>query len=818
MAQEEHPGTALAPERLRAACDPASLGFETTATLEPLADYIGQERALEAISLSARMRHMRFNLFVHGPEGTGRHSAALQILQSEAAQRPAPQDWVYVHNFDEADKPRALCLPRGTGPRLREAMERLVDDLASAIPALFDSDDYQSRRASIEEDFNARRDRAFHDLSEAARDRGVAILRTPMGFALAPMKEGEVLKGEAIARLPEAERDQIQQHLAETEKELAEFLSALPRLDKEHRDVVTRLNAELAEHAVAVAMADVETAFAEVAVLREYFKTVRADIIANAALFLKAGARSEDGPFPVATERMHDDLRFHRYGVNVMVSNPAGDGVGAPVVVETLPTLANLTGRIEYLPTMGTLVTDFTQIRPGALHRANGGYLMVDARRILMEPFAWDALKRCLQTQAVHVITAAERMGLIATNTLEPDPIPLDLRVVMVGDRMLHMLLEELDPDFGELFRVAAEFGDDMARTPESVGLFARMVAKVVAEGNLRLVTADGVAALVDAATRAAEDQEKLSLRISALWDILREADHLAGQAGAKAVDAGHIEAAQRAAERRADRPRERIQEMIARGTILISTRGSVVGQVNGLTVAELGAVRFGWPARITARVRVGAGQVVDIEREAKMGGPIHSKAVLILSSFLVTRYAPETPLSLWASLVLEQNYGGVEGDSASVAELCALLSALAEVPLSQSYAVTGSINQMGEVQPVGGINEKIEGFFDSCRAQGLTGRQGVLIPARNVANLMLRKDVVAAVAEGQFHIHAISHVDDALEILTGLPAGRRGLNGEFPDGTVNGNVEVRLLDFAEARRDFGRQDIMVSTSRSDED
>lgn len=817
MGSDDHAGTVLSAAQLRAVCDPALFDFETTETLEPMADFIGQDRAMEAIGLAARMRHRRFNLFVHGPEGTGRHSAVLRILQQEAAARPAPQDWVYVHNFDNPDKPRAICLPRGVGPRLRDAMRELVDDLANDIPALFDSEEYQSRRAAIEEEFSGRRDTAFKALGEAARDRDVAILRTPMGFALAPMKEGEVLKSEAIARLPEDERVEIQKHLADTEQELEEFLSALPRLEKEHRAEVTRLNAELAEAAVATAMKEATAAFGKIAVLVPYFEAVRTDIIANAELFLKAGARGEDGPFPVATARVHDDLRFHRYGVNVMVSVADDTGQGAPVVVETLPTLANLTGRIEYLPTMGTLVTDFTQIRPGALHRANGGYLLLDARRVLSEPFAWDALKRCLETEAVHVITAAERMGLIATTTLEPDPIPLDVRVVLVGDRLLHLLLEDLDPDFSELFRVAAEFGDDMTRDPETLRLLARMLAKIVRDEKLRHVTRDGVAAMVDAATRMAEDQTKLSLRMSALWDILREADHLAGQAGAATITADHVEAAQRAAERRADLPRERMQDMIGRGTILISTRGSVVGQVNGLTVAQLGRARFGWPVRITARVRVGAGQVIDIEREVKLGGPIHSKAVLILSSFLSTRYAPEEPLSLWASLVFEQTYGGIEGDSASVAELCALLSALAEVPLSQSFAVTGSINQMGEVQPVGGINEKIEGFFDSCRAQGLTGRQGVLIPRRNADNLMLRPDVVAAVAAGQFQIHAISHVDQAMEILTGLPAGVRGMNDEFPGGTVNGNVEVRLLDFAEARRGFAQPEITVTTTGAED-
>lgn len=811
-------GTAVPAAMLRAGCNPADLDFESTATLEPLEGLVGQDRAIEAIRLAATMRHRRFNLFVHGPEGTGRHSTSLKILTDEAAARPAPSDWVYVQNFANADKPRAISLPRGQALPLRAALAKLVEDLANDIPALFVSEDYQNRRMAIEQDFSSRHDTTLSQLREAAQARGVAILRTPMGFSLAPMHEGEVLKPDTIAELPESERAEIERRLEETQTELEEFLLSLPELEREHRQAVSRLNSEMAAVAVNAGLGKAIAPFTGIESLKDYFEAVRTDMIANADLFLTVGRGGDDGPFPAAKARVQDDPRFHRYMINVIVGATDGAAGGAPVVEETLPTLANLTGRIDYIATQGALVTDFTLIKPGALHRANGGFLILDARRVLSEPFAWDALKRCLETRAIHIITAADRLGLIATTTLEPEPIPLDVRVVLIGDRMLHLMLSELDPDFGEFFHVAAEFGDDMARTPDSTRLFARLTATVARREGLRPVTRDGVAALIDAATRAAEDQEKVSLRLNAVWDILREADHLAGQQKAEAIGADHIEAADRAAEHRMDRVRDRVQEMIERGTLLVSLKGSAVGQVNGLTVAEIGEARFGWPVRITARVRVGGGQVVDIEREVKLGGPIHSKAVLILSSFLATRYAPDTPLSLWASLVFEQNYGGVEGDSASVAELCALLSALAEVPLSQSYAVTGSINQMGEVQPVGGINEKIEGFFDACKAQGLTGRQGVVIPARNLDNLMLRRDVVAAVAEGKFQIHAVSHVDQAIELLTGLPAGARGLNGDFEDGSVNANVEVRLLDFAEARRLFAQPEAPAARPEPDED
>ena len=808
--------TALSAAALRRLCDVEALGFATTDDLEPLEELVGQPRAIEAIRLSADMRHRRFNIFVHGPEGTGRHAAVTRLMTEAAAKRPVPDDWVYVHDFEAPDRPRALRLPHGTGPKLRKALADLVDDLAQGIPALFESEEYQSRRAAIEEEFGGRNEVAFSELGRRARERGVAILRTPMGFALAPTKDGEVQKPDAIDKLPEAERAAIRENVAKTQSELSEFLESLPRIEKEHRAAITALNAEMAEQVVDLNLTDLREGFAGIPALDSHFDALRKDLIANAELFMKAGSQSGEGPFPMASTRVHDTPRFHRFAVNVMVSHPE-DASGAPVVVETLPTLANLTGRVEYMQQMGTLVTDVTLVRPGALHKANGGYLIIDARRVLTEPFAWDALKRCLETAEIRMIGAGERLGLSASGTLEPQPVPLDLRVALVGDRTLLRLLETHDPEFAQLFTVSAEFGPDMDWHEGSLHMFARQVAALVRREGLRPASADGVAALIELAAREADDREKLSLMLSRLWDVLREADHRAREEGATTIARSHVEDAEAARLRRSDSVAERIREMMARGSLMIATRGSVVGQVNGLTVAALGGARFGWPARITARVRLGAGQVVDIEREVKLGGPIHSKGVLILSGYLATHYLPETPLSLWASLVFEQSYGGVDGDSASVAELCALLSALAGVPLSQSFAVTGSINQQGEVQPVGGVNEKIEGFFETCSVQGLTGRQGVLIPRRNVDNLMLRPDVVEAVAEGRFHIHAITHIDEALELLTGLPAGKRGLNGEFTAGSVNANVEMRLMDFAETRRDFGRGPETTTEQRDDD-
>ncbi len=802
--------TASTPSQLTVAdlqlcCDPALLDFEDTSSLEPLPGLIGQERALGAIKLAASIAHADFNLFVLGPVGAGRHSVVQTLLEVEATNRPVPPDWVYVNDFANPDRPRAVALPPGTARPLQKALEALVDDLATDIPALFESEQYQNRRSAFEQRLATRKQDAFEKVVEKSHDRSVMILRTPMGFAIAGVRNDEVIKPDDFATLSEADRKAIEDAVSLTEKDLEKYLKSIPRLEKEHRAAVALLNTEMAEQAVDEALDAVLQAFGAIEAIKPHLAALRTDLIDNAEIFLREGNGRQEGPFPVARARIHDEPAFHRYAVNVMVSNDPATLAGVPIITEPLPSLSNLIGKVDHISTMGALVTDFTLIRSGALHRANGGYLILDALRVLGEPLAWEALKRCLETRAIRISSAAEMLSLISTSTLEPEPIPLQVRVVLVGDALLHLLLTLYDPDFRRLFKLAADFSHDMPRTAESVGLFARMVAGACKRDGLLPVSRDGVAALIDVASRAADDQGRMSLRIGALWDLLREADFLTASIGKPVIDAGQIAAARAAAEHRADRVRDRLQEMIHEGTLIVSTSGSQVGQVNGLTVTSSGTFSFGLPVRITARVRMGTGKVIDIEREVKLGGPIHSKGVLILSSYLATHYAGDVPLSLWASLVFEQSYGGVDGDSASAAELCALLSALAGIPISQSLAITGSINQMGEVQPIGGVNEKIEGFFDTCKMAGLTGQQGVLIPRRNVGNLMLRGDVIEAVAKGRFRIYAIGHVDEAMELLTGLTAGKRSGNGAFEDGSVNANVEMRLRDFAHAVRDFMR-------------
>lgn len=799
------PSQPLSADALDGDFDPRDLGFSTTDELEPLEAWPGQDRALGAIRLAAKMPHSTFNLFVLGNPGSGRHEATRTELARAAASRAVPDDWVYVNNFDNPHRPVAMRLPHGKAVELRRVVENLIDDLANDLPALFESEDYQTRRRSVEEEFSKAQEVAMTALAEKARARSVTIVRTPMGFGVAALRGGEILTPEAYRELPPEDREKIDAAVGEIEEELEALLKEVPQRAKNQRRKVEELNVEIAEEGVDAAISEAMSRLKGLDGVADFFRAMRKDMIENAELFLIHEDSARAGAFPVATTKHYAKPQFQRYLVNVMVSQADGQG-GAPVVTETLPTLSNLIGRIEYASQQGTLITNFTMIRPGALHRANGGYLVIDARQLLTEPFAWDALKRCIRTGEVKIFSAGERLSLISTVSLEPDPIPLSVRIVLVGERILYYLLAALDPEFATLFKLEADFDDIVPRSPETAALFARLAGSIAKREGLLPIRADGVARLLLESTRVADDTERFTLNIEALSDLLSEASHWAGEAGVVAVRAEDIETAIAAGERRAGRTRELSQDAVARGTVLIDTDGARVGQINALSVIDLGTTRFGRPSRVTARVRVGSGKLVDIERETELGGPLHSKGVMILSGYLAGQYATSLPMSLWASIVFEQSYGGIDGDSASAAELFALLSALAELPIDQSLAVTGSVNQFGDVQAIGGVNEKIEGFFDICAKAGLTGRQGVLIPISNVKHLVLRDRVVDAVRAGKFRIVPIATVDQGIALLTGRDAGTRDDKGAFPEDSVNGLVEVRLTGFAEARRRFGRR------------
>ncbi len=789
-------GVPLPAHRLYRHCDLSSLSFDKVTELPDPVGLVGQDRAVEAVEFSIGIRRKGFNLFAFGPSGTGKHTLVYDLLRRKAASEPTPPDWCYVNNFADPHKPHRLMLPAGRGRPFRQAMERLVADLQVALPAAFERDDYRARRDVLDQEFKKRTDEAFGGLQRRAEEKHITLIRTPMGLALAPTHDGEVINPDAFRRMAEADRKRVTDDMEVLQKELEAIVRQIPDWEREHREALRKLNRDFTAQTVSRPFAELRKSYTDLPEVIVYLQAVEHDILENADDFLAPSRAASAGEnIPPVAQLMQEVPTFRRYQVNVMVDN--GDTKGAPVVTEDQPTHQTLVGRIEHMARFGALMTDFMLVVPGALHRANGGYLVLDIERLLPNAFSWDSLKRALRAGEIRVVSLEQLMSLQSTVSLEPEPIPLDVKVVLIGAPMFYYLLAELDPDFKELFKVGADFNDSIDRSPETSSLYARIIAATVRREKLRPLDRPGVARAIEHDSRLSGDAEKLSTQMRSLIDLLQEADYLAGAGGKEVVGAADVQAAIDAQKRRGDRIYQRLLEEIGRETIRIETAGGRVGQVNGLAVMGLGGFAFGHPSRISARVRLGQGQVIDIEREVALGGPLHSKGVLILTGFLSGRFGMTGPLSLTASLVFEQSYGGVDGDSASSAELYALLSALAEVPLRQSFAVTGSVDQHGLVQAIGGVNEKIEGFFDVCRRRGLDGEQGVLIPASNVKHLMLRADVVEACAAGRFRVIPVESIDQGIEILTGVPAGVSDVTGRYPEGTINQRVALRLATFA---------------------
>lgn len=795
-------------------CDPDLFDFETTDDLEDLTEVVGQPRAVEALRFGMGVGTDGHNIYAMGPAGTRKREFVRELFQRRARSERVPNDWCYVNNFDQPHKPRAIGLPPGMGRQFQEDMQRATQDFGSALSAAFESEEYQTRRQVISEESQEQQSQALEELQERVRQEGLALIRTPGGFVFAPVRDGDVLSPEEIQQLSEDERQQLQDRIEGFQDELQQILRQVPGWQRERRERIGELNREMAEFAVSGTIGELKEKFAGFPGVLEFLEAVQEDAVQNAEAFMPSEQQEQQqrarmlqmltgGAMGQAADEREPPLR--RYQVNLIVDH--GGQQGAPVIYEDNPTYQNLVGRVEHRAQMGALITDFHLIKAGTLHEANGGYLVLDVRKLLTQPYAWDGLKRALQSKDIRIESLGQRLSLISTVSLEPEAIPLNVKVALFGDQMLYYMLWSLDPEFRELFKVAADFAGQMDRTAESQRDYAQLIGSLVREHELRPLDRMGVARVIEHSSRTVGDAAKLSTEVRNIGDLLQEADYWAQDAGADVVSAAHVQKAIDARIYRADRIRERMQEQILRDTMLISTEGEHVGQINGLSVISLGEFWFGRPTRITAQVRLGRGQVIDIEREVDLGGPIHSKGVLILSGFLGARYAQDTPLSLSASLVFEQSYGGVEGDSASSAELYSLLSAISEVPIKQSFAVTGSVNQHGEVQAIGGVNAKIEGFFDICKARGLTGEQGVLIPSANVKHLMLRQDVRDAVEAGDFAIYAVDTIDQGIEILTGVPAGEPDEEGRYPEGTINYRAVERLARLAEKLREFGKSD-----------
>jgi lon-related putative ATP-dependent protease len=792
----------LPAESLRRVCDPSSFDFETTADLPCLSEVLGQPRAVAALEFGTGIASHGFNLFALGQPGSGRTTLIRDYLERQAAGQPVPPDLCYVNNFADSRRPIPLQLPAGKGAEFKRDIDDLIDELRTVIPRAFEAEDYTRSRDRIVEEVEAKRRAEIERMEQTAARAGFQLLKGPGGLLLVPSIAGKIITEEDLAKLSDEEKAKVARARERVQREIEERVRALRDIEKNARERLKALDTDTVAYSTRHAIEDLREKYADHPGILAFLDALQADVVSRLDDFRKGKEKESEAPqlpvpFPGAVEKP-----FVRYQVNVLVDNSGLKG--APVIVETNPTYHNLIGRIEHQAAWGGVLTDHTMIKPGALHRAQGGYLLIPARECLINPYAWEGLKRALKDRAVQIEELGTQLSLISTVTLAPERVPLNVKVVLIGTPLVYYLLYAYDEDFQKLFKVKADFATRMERTPEAERSYALFVSTIARqEGTLPFDRA-AVARIIEYGSRAAEDQGQLSTRFGEIADLIREAAHRASNNGRKAVAAADVRAAEEARRFRQNLVEQRIQESILEGTILVDSEGSAVGRINGLSVLSMGDYSFGMPARLTATVAPGRGGVVSIEREVELSGPIHGKGVLILGGYLLRKYAQKGPLTLSASLVFEQSYSMVEGDSASLAELCVLLSALSGIALRQDVAVTGSINQHGFVQAIGGASEKIEGFFDICRGRGLTGTQGVLIPASNQRHLMLRDDVVEAVRAGQFHVWTAETVDQALHLLTGETAE-----------TVHAAVLAKLDEYAKTIKALGGDEKKGSAENS---
>jgi lon-related putative ATP-dependent protease len=784
-------------EQVRWECPPDALPFSTTAEIPPGDSIVGQERAVRALDFGLSVPQPGYNVFVSGPPGTGRTTYAQSKVTQVAATRPVPADWIYVHNFQQPDQPLAISLPPGKGAEFRREVERLVDDLKDAIRKLFASETFEAKRSGLIQQFEQQANAIWRDLEQEARRLGFLLQRTPLGIATVPISpSGEPLGEEQLSQLTPAHRQELERRARTLQESVGEATRKVRSIEREAKEAVAQLEEQAVRSVASHAVETLKLRYADHPRIVEWLDRFLNDVVERHNDFKDEGEPHPQLPFlPRRGE-------FTRYRVNLLIDH--SQTKGAPVVIELNPTYYNLFGKTEYRGEFGTMVTDFTMIKPGALHRANGGYLIVQARDLLISPFSWEGLKRALKSREIRIENIAEQYGIFATATLRPEPIPLNVKVIMIGIPLIYHLLYAYDDDFPKLFKIKADFDVDIERTPENMIEYARAIGGICRREGLLPFDRSAVARTLEYSARLADDQRRLSMRFNRIADVIYEASAWAQREGATVVSAEHVRRAIEEHVRRSNRIEQRIRDLIRDGQLLVTIDGATPGQVNGLSVLMLGDYAFGRPSRVTARTFVGGRGVINIERETQMSGRIHTKGVLTLSAYLGGKFAQQRPLSLNASITFEQTYEEVEGDSASSTELYALLSDLAGVPIDQGIAVTGSVNQKGEIQPIGGVNEKVEGYYYVCKAVGLTGRQGVMIPHQNLHNLMLNDEVTQAVRDGIFHIWAVKSIDEGLEVLTGLPAGEADDEGNFPEGTVNYLVSRRLAELAERLRRFG--------------
>jgi lon-related putative ATP-dependent protease len=788
----------LSPEMLRKECASNLMQCETTQGVSPLQEIVGQKRAVRALKFGLGIKERGFNIYVAGYPGTGRTTAVKGFLEEMAKTKPIPDDWCYVNNFSNQYEPKAIRLPAGRGKEFRTDMKKFVEEARRALPKAFESEDYAKKREATLEELENQRKQLIDQLNTKAQSQGFIIQGTPVGFLLIPVLKGKPVNDAEFMSLPPKTKAELQQKRELLEADLRNAMRQFSDMDRKIHEEIEKLNRDVALYSIGHLVTDLTEKYKDIPDVAAYLKNVQSDILESLSHFIRGAEDEPKTPFPIPWAR---EVPFRKYEVNVIVDN--SDMKGAPVTMEFNPTYQNLFGRVEKEAQFGALVTDFTMIRGGSLHKANGGYLILPVEELLRNPFSYDGLKRSLRNEQINIEDVEEHLGFLTTKSLKPQPIPLSIKVVIIGDPYLYEQLYVLDMEFNELFKVKADFDTTMDRTEENMQQYAAFVCSLCQKENLKHLDGSGLAKLIEHSSRLAEDQQKLSTRFAEVADVVREANFYATEQNSECVTGVHVKKAVEEKIYRSKLIQEKIEEMIQRGILLIDTDAENVGQVNGLSVISLGDFDFGTPSRVTASVGLGREGIIDIERETQMGGPIHTKGVLILGGYLNEKYARDKPLSLSARLVFEQNYEGVEGDSASSTELYAILSILSGLPIKQSFAVTGSVNQKGKVQAIGGVNEKIEGFFEVCKAKGFTGKQGIMMPESNVQNLMLKEEIVDAVKEGKFHIYPVKTIDEGIEILTGVSAGTRGKDGAFEEGTVNYKVDERLKEMAERLKAF---------------
>jgi len=797
-------------QQLRLICEQDSIGCFTSSEITKLDAIIGQQRAVKALKFGLGIHEKGFNIFVSGMPGTGRTSAVRLFLEEIASSQPTPDDWCYVNNFQDSSRPKTICLPAGKAQGFKTDIKRLVESIEVDIRSLFESEEYAVNRDRTVKTFQLKKEELIERVNKNALEKGFIIQANQMGVITIPVKDGKPISEEDYMALKPEEKEKISHLQEEVQEEIATSIRASKQLDKSILDAIQKTDREAATFATSHLFEDLKDKYKDVSDVIVFLGDLQDDILNNLGQF-RADPNQEQGDSP-AQVRIVREMQRRRYEVAVVVDN--SNHHGAPVILETNPTYNNLLGTIEHEAQFGTLVTDFTLIRGGALHKANGGYLVLPVEEVLRNTFAWDSLKRSLEAGELTIEDASDKLGFVSTKSLHPYPIPLDIKVILIGQPQVYQLLQAYDQNFSELFKVKADFDLQMERTPEHIQEYVAFISKICNAEKLRHLDASAMAKIVEHGSRLADSQEKLSTHFGVISDVIREANYYAAQEVTEFITSQQIMEAIEERFYRSSLVRERMQEMIRKNIIKIDIDGEKVGQVNGLSVIDLGDVSFGQPSRITINIGLGRTGIIDIERETQMGGPSHTKGVMILSGYLTQKFAQDRPLSLSASLVFEQNYSGVDGDSASSTELYCLLSALSGYPIKQGIAVTGSVNQKGEIQAIGGINQKIEGFFAVCKGRGLTGSQGVIMPESNVSNLMLKEEIVEAVKEGKFHVWPVSTVEEGIEILTGIPAGSARLKvGSFEPETVFGKADQRLSELAEKLVSFGKDNFKMNKS-----